>query len=454
MPEFPPPPPLAHNFFAFAQQVREDLVEKNAAVQGTLALLDQLLERHDATEASEALQRARLSEGFAESDDDADEHIASEDGTTTSGRAFEAFAALMASTQARVRLKRQILALQGFLSRLRIMAVDDFDVKVLQYADAYHALAGQVKHGPTSSRGVSEHEREFIDVFQREMFPESATADPTLHVANTDACRRCGADVVLHNEDSTLRCTRASCGLVSKFVDATTVGVAAGDEVDFTFVVYRRDGHYNDCLGHMQAAENTLVPERVVAAVMLVLYNAGHRVSSEITFAMVRDALKSTGESDFYHQVMQIYCRITNRRAIRIKPAADEMLRWMFARIQLPFDQNCPDTRHNFLSYHYCIYKFCQALGYTELLPFLPILKTKLQEQEEIFKNICRDVGWDFDPVPQSEIDKYEESYSITNAKREAKHQAKKAEAVAKRQQQQQQQGVQQKGKKRARGGA
>ncbi len=70
----------------------------------------------------------------------------------------------------------------------------------------------------------------------------------------------------------------------------------------------------------------------------------------------------------------------------------------MFSEIQEPFEKHCPTTRKNFLSYSYVLYKFCELLGEDSLKQHFPLLKSaeKLYAQDSIWKNICKELGWEF----------------------------------------------------------
>ena len=72
----------------------------------------------------------------------------------------------------------------------------------------------------------------------------------------------------------------------------------------------------------------------------------------------------------------------------------------MFKEIQIPFMNNCPDDTKNFLSYSYVLHKFCQLLELDDLLSHFPLLKSreKLQQQDKIWENICKDLKWQYIP--------------------------------------------------------
>ena len=71
-----------------------------------------------------------------------------------------------------------------------------------------------------------------------------------------------------------------------------------------------------------------------------------------------------------------------------------------FSASEVPFFKHCPDTRKNFLSYSYVLYKFCELLELDHLLQYFPLLKSreKLQQQDVIWKSICKDLEWEYIP--------------------------------------------------------
>jgi hypothetical protein len=78
----------------------------------------------------------------------------------------------------------------------------------------------------------------------------------------------------------------------------------------------------------------------------------------------------------------------------------EEKLCAMVTAIEVPFSKHGPPERKNFLSFSYCLYKFCEMLGYREFLPriSLPKRADKLCVHDAIFEEMCRDLGWEFIP--------------------------------------------------------
>jgi Poxvirus Late Transcription Factor VLTF3 like len=66
--------------------------------------------------------------------------------------------------------------------------------------------------------------------------------------------------------------------------------------------------------------------------------------------------------------------------------------------IQRPFTKHCPPTRANSISYTYVLFKFCQLLEEDMYLAYFPLLKSraKLKSHDDIWKNICTDLNWEF----------------------------------------------------------
>jgi hypothetical protein len=222
-----------------------------------------------------------------------------------------------------------------------------------------------------------------------------------IETIDADICTREGCDgtFVYSPEDAMLYCSR--CHLVTRYDDATSSSVAYGDEVEFNSFWYKKAGHLNEWFNHFLARETTQVPTPVLNAVSCVLYHMGLTNVEWVEFFHIQMALKSLRLRVYYHQKMQIFCRILNRAPIRLTPSDEEKIKLMFSLIQDPWKRHLPEGRKNFLSYPYCVYKFCQLLGFNHILPYLSLLKgdEKLEQQEVLFEKICIDLTWPFIPV-------------------------------------------------------
>ena len=114
----------------------------------------------------------------------------------------------------------------------------------------------------------------------------------------------------------------------------------------------------------------------------------------------IKKILKKLKLNDYYEHIAYIISKITGKHAPCINRETEETLKKMFDKIQEPFERHCPKDRINFLSYSYVLHKFFQLLGFDEFVLSFPLLKSrqKLRIQDEIWKKICADCGWEFYP--------------------------------------------------------
>lgn len=119
---------------------------------------------------------------------------------------------------------------------------------------------------------------------------------------------------------------------------------------------------------------------------------------AELTHTKVKEILKKLKINKYYEHVPHIINRLNGLPMPNLTPDLEEKLRNMFKQIQPAFLRYSPPDRKNFLSYSYCLHKFCQLLGRDEYLPFFPLLKSreKLFLQDQIWKKICEELGWDY----------------------------------------------------------
>ena len=224
-------------------------------------------------------------------------------------------------------------------------------------------------------------------------------ASPKYYVDQKDTCRACQAPLQLYMTQSTLVCPK--CGLGHPFLDSTAALLAyTDDSYDYCSFSYKRINHFNEWLQQFQGKEGTEIPDSVLQATMQRLWDERVRGPDQITTHRVRDVLKKLKLRRWYEHSVSIACRLTGRMPPRMSPEQEEQCRLMFLAIQHSFETHCPPDRKNFLSYSYVLYKFCQLLNYDHFLPCFNLLKgrDKLMKQDQIFRNICKDLDWTFIP--------------------------------------------------------
>ena len=161
---------------------------------------------------------------------------------------------------------------------------------------------------------------------------------------------------------------------------------------------YKRDNHFNEWLLQFQAQETTNIPTEVIEQLRSEFKKQKIKDISDITHAKVRTLLKKLRLNKYYEHVPYISNILNGMQPPKMTQSLEDRLRMMFREIQEPFNKHCPENRKNFLSYSYVLYKFCELLGEDDYLPCFPLLKSKekLYQQDVIWKQICRELQWEF----------------------------------------------------------
>ena len=165
------------------------------------------------------------------------------------------------------------------------------------------------------------------------------------------------------------------------------------------FYAYKRINHLREILAQFQAKETTLIPEQVIENIKNQVKK--ERITlQELTNKKTKEILKNLGYNKYYEHIPFI------KEKLGIKPPVmsqelEEKLCNLFTEIQPVYAKYCPRDRVNFLNYYYTIYKLCELLGERQFLSYFPMLKDreKRMEQDAIWKNICRDLDWEFVPT-------------------------------------------------------
>lgn len=230
-----------------------------------------------------------------------------------------------------------------------------------------------------------------------ELMSELEKKQPPVYVVQGDMCSRCNIPMIILASDALLGCPQ--CSYTRLYIQATSSRIAYGEEVEFANFSYKRQNHFQEWLNTFQAKESTEVPDTVISRVMEELYQRQHmRTSGDISQKLVRAVLKDLKLRKYYDHAPQITARITGVLPPRMTPFQAEQVKLMFSAIQGPFNIHCPPERTNFLSYGYCLFKFCELLGYDDFLPCFTLLKgkDKLASMDKIWEKICGELDWQF----------------------------------------------------------
>ena len=213
-----------------------------------------------------------------------------------------------------------------------------------------------------------------------------------------DICDNCNNKLYLSDLTSELYCK--NCGH-SKNILVITDKVSYSDpQSEITYYTYKRINHFNEWLAQFQAKERTDLPNEIFTKIYDELKKNKHIVLQNLKYNDIREILKKLKYNKYYEHIPHILSIITGKNAPTLDRKSEEILRSLFKEIQIPFMNNCPSNRKNFLSYSYVLHKFCELLEYDHLLEYFSLLKSreKLHAQDLIWEKICKDLNWEFIP--------------------------------------------------------
>jgi len=165
------------------------------------------------------------------------------------------------------------------------------------------------------------------------------------------------------------------------------------------FYAYKRINHFREILAQFQAKETTQISDEVILNIKKQIKK--ERIDlSQLDNNKAKDILKKLGYNKYYEHIPFIKDKLGIKPPIMTQEL-EETLCNLFIDIQGPYAKYCPDNRVNFLNYYYTIYKLCELLNQKQFLPYFPMLKDREKriEQDEIWKNICKELNWDYMPT-------------------------------------------------------
>ena len=211
-----------------------------------------------------------------------------------------------------------------------------------------------------------------------------------------DKCIKCSIEMLLNNNSGQLTCP--NCGYIENIIVDSDKPSFKEPPKEMTSFCYKRINHLNEFLAQFQAKETTDIPETVYNDIIVEIKKERIKNMSLITPDKMRIILKKIKKNDYYEHRPYIINQLNGLPPPVIAPEIEEIIRGMFKAIQIPFEKYCPVERKNFLSYNYVMYKFFELLELDEYLACFQLLKsrTKLHQQDQIWKNICKDLNWEY----------------------------------------------------------
>jgi hypothetical protein len=227
--------------------------------------------------------------------------------------------------------------------------------------------------------------------------------DPTyfnkhLYEENINLCDTCKIERTLIRSEGIILCEQ--CLEVEYVVVCSEKPSPKDKPCGDSYYAYKRSNHFAEWLSQIQAKESTEISQDVFDLILFEIKKERIKDMSKITPEKMRQYLKKLKLNKYYEHIPYIIYRLNGIKPPTFSKELEEKLRFMFKEIQQPFEEVCPSKRKNFLSYSYVLYKFFELLGLDNYKKQFSLLKsrTKLHEQDKIWRDICKITKWQYIP--------------------------------------------------------
>lgn len=222
--------------------------------------------------------------------------------------------------------------------------------------------------------------------------------DVSNYINKTSVCDKCNSgELIPIDNEGVMVCN--NCSNMIRFLIENEKPSYKEPPKEVCFYAYKRINHFREILAQFQAKETTQIPDEVLSSIKLQIKKERIDLKS-LTNKKAKDILKKLGFNKYYEHIPFIKDKLGIKPPV-MSPELEERLCNLFMDIQAPYAKYCPDDRVNFLNYYYTVYKLCELLDQQKFLPYFPMLKDREKriEQDEIWKNICKELNWEFIPT-------------------------------------------------------
>jgi len=223
--------------------------------------------------------------------------------------------------------------------------------------------------------------------------------DPFKLKFNNEQCDNCNG--VTKNIENFTTCIECGCISKNSIHDYQISYKDLCDTVIKKNYEYKRPNRFKEILASLQAKENTDIPQYVIEAIRNEIKKDYSTDITSITVKKIKEYLKRLSLTAYYEHTPHILNSINGMGPVNIPTYIEDKLLEMFEEIQEPFEivkEKVAPNRLSFLSYNYCLYKFCELLDLDEYKKHFTLLKSpeKLRVQDKIWKGICEMLKWEY----------------------------------------------------------
>ena len=236
------------------------------------------------------------------------------------------------------------------------------------------------------------------DIYNNYLSKLSNSQFKQITTINMDICLICNNEKKIFLSEGKMICEH--CGDETKILIDSDKPSYKDPPREISYFAYKRINHFNEWLAQFQAKESTDIPKEIYEEILLELKKERILNVNNLKQHKLREILKKLKKNKYYEHIPHIINKLNGIPPPIMSRKTEEELRRMFKEIQIPFQNHCPPDRKNFLSYSYILHKFVQLLELDEFIPCFILLKSreKLHQQDMIWKNICKELKWEFIP--------------------------------------------------------
>ena len=154
---------------------------------------------------------------------------------------------------------------------------------------------------------------------------------------------------------------------------------------------YHRLDHFKEVLGQFQGREGKHIPPAILHQIKYEL-----SVFNEVTAIDVKKAIRKLKLTKYMENFYYILFTVTGKQPPYIKREIEDKIVRMFKMIDRVWCTVERDRRRSFLNYYYILFKLLELMDQTELLPQVPLLRTRLRlrQHDFLWKKVCDELGW------------------------------------------------------------
>jgi hypothetical protein len=164
---------------------------------------------------------------------------------------------------------------------------------------------------------------------------------------------------------------------------------------------YKKLDHFKEVLNQFQGKEMREIPEEVIQCVRENLPDSLENVSDLTGINLTRIILRKSKLSKYNENANMIWSMVSGRQPPYIKKLVEDKLLRYFKAIAQVYEPLKGLKRNSFMNYYYVLYKLLHVMKEYELLPYVPLLKTKqrIREHDRMWYRICLELDWTYYPT-------------------------------------------------------